>query len=42
MNWPKRARTAAWESGVLILNGEKKIEIPKLTMDLMEGLPGIG
>ena len=40
MDWPKRARTAAWESGVLILNGEKKIEIPELTMDLMEQLAG--
>ena len=40
MDWPKRARTAAWESGILILNGEKKIEIPELTMDLMEQLAG--
>ena len=40
MDWPKRARTAAWESGILTLNGEIKIEISELTMDLMEQLAG--
>ena len=32
MEWPKRARTADWENGVLTLDGEKKFEIPELTM----------
>ena len=36
--WPKRARTAAWESGVLTLDGEKQFEIPELTMNLIERL----
>lgn len=40
MEWPKRARTADWESGVLTLDGEKKFEIPELTMELMERLAG--
>ena len=40
MEWPKRARTAAWEGGVLTLNGEKQFEVPELTMDLMERLAG--
>lgn len=40
MELPKRARTADWESGVLILDGEKKYEVPKLTMELMERLAG--
>ena len=40
MDWPKRARTAAWESGVLTLDGEKQFEIPELTMDLTERLAG--
>ena len=31
MEWPKRARTADWENGVLTLDGEKKFEIPELT-----------
>ena len=26
MEWPKRARTAAWESGILTLDGEKQFE----------------
>lgn len=38
MEWPKRARTADWENGVLTLNGEKQFEILELTMDLMERL----
>ena len=40
MEWPKRARTADWENGVLTLDGEKKFEIPELTMALMERLAG--
>ena len=40
MEWPKRARTADWENGVLTLDGEKKFEIPELTMELMERLAG--
>ena len=38
MELPKRARTADLESGVLTLDGDKKFEIPQLTMDLMERL----
>ena len=38
MEWPKRARTADWKNGVLTLDGEKRFEIPELTMDLMERL----
>ena len=38
--WPKRARTADWESGILILDKEKKFEIPKLTSKIMERLAG--
>lgn len=38
MEWPKRARTADWENGVLTLDGEKQIEVPKLTIDIMEHL----
>ena len=40
MEWPKRARTADWENGVLTLDGEKKFEILELTMELMERLAG--
>ena len=40
MEWPKRARTAAWESGGLILDGEKQFEIPELTIERMERLAG--
>ena len=40
MEWPKRARTADWENGVLTLDGEKKFEIPELTLALMERLAG--
>ena len=36
MEWPKRARTADWESGVLTLDKEKQLEVPELTMELME------
>ena len=40
MEWPKRARTADWESGVLTLDKEKQLEVPELTMELMERLAG--
>ena len=40
MEWPKRARTADWENGVLTLDGEKKFDIPKLTAEIMERLAG--
>ena len=38
MEWPKRARTADWENGVLALDREKQFEVPELTMELMERL----
>ena len=34
MEWPKRARTVSWESGVLTLDGEKQFEVPELTVEL--------
>ena len=40
MEWPKRARTADWENGVLTLDREKQFEVPELTMELMERLAG--
>ena len=40
MEWPKRARTVNWESGVLTLDGEKQFEIPELTAEIMERLAG--
>lgn len=40
MVWPKRARTVNWESGVLILDGEKRFEVPELTPEIMEQLAG--
>lgn len=40
MDWPKRARTADWGNGVLILDGAKKFEIPELSMEIMERLAG--
>ena len=33
MEWPKRARTADWENGVLVLDREKQFEVPKLTAE---------
>ena len=33
MDWPKRARTVDWESGVLTLDGEKQFEVPELTAE---------
>ena len=36
MEWPKRARTADWENGVLALDREKQFEVPKLTAEIME------
>ena len=38
MEWPKRARTVSWESGVLTLDGEKQFEVPELTAEIMEQL----
>ena len=38
MEWPKRVRTADWESGILTLDGEKKFEVPELIMNLIERL----
>ena len=40
MEFPKRARTADWESGILTLDGEKQFEVPELTEALMERLAG--
>ena len=40
MEWPKRARTADWENGVLTLDGEKQFEVPELTAEIMEQLAG--
>ena len=40
MEWPKRARTADWENGVLTLDREKKFETPELTAEIMEQLAG--
>ena len=36
MDWPKQARTADWESGVLRLDREKQFEVSELTMEIME------
>ena len=38
MDLPKRARTADWEKGVLTLDGDKKIDVPELTLEIMERL----
>ena len=38
--WPKRARTADWENGILTVDGEKQFEVPELTIDIMERLAG--
>lgn len=40
MEWPKRARTADWENGVLTLDGDKQFDIPELTAEIMEQLAG--
>ena len=40
MEWPKRARTADWENGVLTLDKEKQFEVPELTAEIMEQLAG--
>ena len=40
MDWPKRARTVNWESGVLTLDGEKQFEVPELTAEIMDQLAG--
>lgn len=40
MEWPKWARTADWESGVLTLDREKQFDVPELTAEIMERLAG--
>ena len=40
MEWPKRARTAELENGVLTLDGNKQFDIPELTIEIMERLAG--
>ena len=40
MDLPKKARTADWQDGFLILDGEKKIKVPELSIELMERLVG--
>lgn len=40
MEWPKRARTVAWENGVLYLDGEKEFAVPELTAEIIEQLAG--
>ena len=40
MEWPKRARTADWENGVLALDREKQFDIPELTAEIIEQLVG--
>lgn len=34
MEWPRRARTADWENGVLTLDREKQLEVPELTAEI--------
>ena len=36
--FPKRARTIRWENDILIFDGERTIEMPELTMKIMEKL----
>lgn len=36
MEWPKRVRTVDYKRGVLTLDGDKHIEFPKLTLELIE------
>lgn len=38
MEWPKRARTAKFENGILILDSEKHFNVSELTMEIMEHL----
>lgn len=40
MEWPKRARTADWENGVLTFDVDKQFDIPELTIEIMERLAG--
>lgn len=40
MDLPKKARTADWQDGFLILDGEKKFKVPELSIELMERLAG--
>lgn len=34
--FPKRARTIRWENDILIFDGERTIEMPELTMEIMK------
>ena len=36
--FPKRARTIRWENGILTFDGEKTMELPELTTEIMEKL----
>lgn len=36
--FPKRARTIRWENGILTFDGDKTIEMPELTKEIMEKL----
>ena len=38
--FPKRARTIRWENGILTFDGEKTMELPELTTEIMEKLAG--
>lgn len=38
MEWPKRARTADWENGIFILDGDKRLEVSELTTEIIERL----
>lgn len=38
MDFPKRARTADWTSGVLTLDGNIRLDMPKMTADIIERL----
>ena len=38
--FPKRARTIGWENGILTFDGEKTMELPELTTEIMEKLAG--
>ena len=38
MDWPKRVRTADWENGIFILDGDKRLDVLELTADIIEHL----
>lgn len=38
MEWPKRVRTADWENGIFILDGDKRLEVSELTTEIIERL----